>query len=110
MASLARLAQRQERNEIGVLTRPDGSATDPGKETIDLLTRTHFPAATERRHIKYNNLRNCPTEALYDKYQDWINTAKIKQALAGFEKKKSPGPDGIKPLLFEHLTPKFLSA
>ena len=108
MASLARLAQRQERRDINVLLHPDGTATDPGKETIDLLTSTHFPAATELRRIKYNNHRNCLTEALYNKYGDWISTDKIKRALAGFEKKKSPGPDGVKPLVFEHLPANFL--
>ena len=33
---------------------------------------------------------------------------KIKEALGGFEKKKSPGPDGIKPIIFEHLPEKTL--
>ena len=108
MASLARLAQREERRDIGVLAKPDGSCTEPGTETIDLLTQTHFPAATDRRHVSYNNRRNCLTASLDDKFTDWITIALIKEALGGFEKKKSPGPDGLKPLIFEHLPPEFL--
>ena len=109
MASLAKLAQREERRSINVLMRADGSTTDPGKDTIELLTDTHFPAATEKKHVTYNNRRNCSIMQLEDKYNDWINLNLIKQSLAGFEKKKSPGPDGIKPLVFEHLPQAFLN-
>ena len=110
MASLTKLAQREERREINVLTKADGSTTDPGKETIDLLTSTHFPAATETKRVTYNNRRNIDSELLRTKYGDWITQAKIKEALAGFEKKKSPGPDEIKPLLFDYLPEEFISA
>ena len=48
MASLARLAQRRERQDINVLTKQDGSSTDPGKETIDLLLRTHQPRGLQQ--------------------------------------------------------------
>ena len=110
MASLARLAQREERREINVLIKQDGTASQPGKDTIDVLTSTHFPAATQPVHVTYNNRRNCSAEMLNDKYTDWINPGLIRKALDGFEKKKSPGPDGIKPLIFEHLPPEFIQA
>ena len=109
MANLVRLAQREDRREINVLTKEDGSTTDPGVETIDLLTQVHFPAATDTLHVTYNNRRNCTTSSLDGKYEDWICSDKIRRALDGFEKKKSPGPDGLKPLLFEHLPTEFLT-
>ena len=108
VASLARLAQRESRRDINVLMKEDGSNTDPGKETMDLLTETHFPAATEQTRVTYNNRRNCSIAELKDKYTDWISTTLIRKALDGFEKKKSPGPDGIKPLIFEHLPAEFI--
>ena len=108
MANLVKIAQRQERKDVNVLSREDGTTTNPGKETIELLTETHFPAATNRLRVSYNNRKNCLTSSLEDKYKEWINPRKINQALAGFEKKKSPGPDGIKPLIFEHLPPQFI--
>ena len=107
VAKLTRLAQRQERRDINVMKRDDGSLTDPGKETIDILTKTHFPAASGVRHVTYNNRRNCTTEVLRAKYKSWITNELIVQALGEFEK-KSPGPDGLKPLVFEHLTEKFI--
>ena len=33
----------------------------------------------------------------------WISQELIQQAFAGFKAKKSPGPDGIKPIAFQHL-------
>ena len=33
----------------------------------------------------------------------WINNDKIKHAFKGFENKKSPGPDGLKPIILKHL-------
>ena len=108
MASLAKAAQWEDRRDINVLSREDGTSTDPGKETIDLLTKTHFPAATDLKHVTYNNRRNLPVSDISEKYKDWIDATKIKSALSGFEKKKSPGPDGIKPLVFEKLPEKFL--
>ena len=110
MASLARDAQREERRDINVLQRQDGSSTDPGAETIDLLTETHFPAATNTKHVTYNNRRNLAVESVKDKYKDWIDCHKIRAALNGFEKKKSPGPDELKPLVFDHLPDEFLAA
>ena len=109
MADLARAAQWEEKRDINVLTKEDGSSTDPGTETIDLLTGTHFPAATDTKHVTYNNRRNLRVEEIKAKYVDWIDAQKIAKALTDFEKKKSPGPDGIKPLVFEHLPREFLS-
>ena len=108
MASLAKLAQRNESRDINVLTKPDGTSTDPGKETIELLSNTHFPQAINTKHVTYNNRRNCDTKDLNNKYCSWIDIPKIKRSLGGFEKKKSPGPDGLKPLVFEHLPEAFL--
>ena len=108
MAALAKAAQRTDRSEINVLTKPDGVSTEPGSETIDLLKQTHFPAATDTKHVTYNNRRNLEVAQIKEKYTDWITTNKINSALAGFEKKKSPGPDGLRPLVFEHLPDSFL--
>lgn len=41
MAALAKLVQREERRQVNLLVRPDGSNTDPGTDTINLLTDTH---------------------------------------------------------------------
>ena len=100
MASLAKLAQREESRKVNVLDRGDGTCTNPGKETIELLTKTHFPAATSNRKVLYYNWRNALTKTISDKYKKWITPSLIRDPLVGFEKKESPGPDNIKPLVF----------
>ena len=42
------------------------------------------------------------------KNEDWITEELTKEALNLFQKKKSPGPDEIKPVIFEHLPLKFI--
>ena len=42
------------------------------------------------------------------KNEDWKTEEFTKQALNLFQKKKSPGPDEIKPVIFEHLLLKFI--
>ena len=108
-AALVKLAQRTERRDIDILRRSDGTSTEPGSDTIDLLTNTHFPAAQNTAHITYNNRKNAPATVISEKFKSWISPDLITRALLGFEKKKSPGPDDIKPLLFEHLPPEFIS-
>ena len=106
MAALAKQAQKEEKRDINVLSRPDGSSTDPGAQIINLLTETHFP---DSKHVTYNNRRNLPVEDIRQKFTDWIDKHKMICALQGFGKKKSPGPDGIKPLVFEHLPEEFIA-
>ena len=40
---------------------------------------------------------------LETRYNGWINEEKIIAAFKGFESKKLPGPDGIKPITLKHL-------
>ena len=40
---------------------------------------------------------------LETKYNDWISEEKIVAAFKGFESKKLPGPDGIKPITLKNL-------
>ena len=42
------------------------------------------------------------------KNEDWITEELTKEALNLFQKKKSPGPDEIKQVIFEHLPLKFI--
>ena len=86
-----------------MLEKADGTMTDPGEETITELVRVHFPYSDPIRHLKYNSAKNTPTALIQSEFSGWINGDRAKLAMAGFEKKKSPGPDNLKPVLFEHL-------
>ena len=41
-------------------------------------------------------------------FNEWINVIRVEKALCGFKAKKSPGPDGIKPIIFPHIPNTFI--
>ena len=84
VARFVKLSQRSESSNINTLVRQDDSSMAPGKETIDLLTSTHFLAATNIKHITYNNRRNLAMSEINNKYQDWITIPLVHRALLGF--------------------------
>ena len=90
MADLSKFIQRNERNEINALERNDWSTTNPGRETLDLLVGTYFPAATEMRRFKYDLSGDTKLNDIKDKYDAWINVIKIKAAIDSFKNGKSP--------------------
>ena len=47
-------------------------------------------------------------QELVTRYNDWISEEKIIAAFKGFESKKSPGPDGLKPIVLKHLPPSMI--
>ena len=47
MATVDKIINRKNQNKISTFLKDDGSTTQPGKETLQLLLNTHFPAATE---------------------------------------------------------------
>ena len=111
MASLARSMQKKERNKLYTLKRPNGSMTEPGQETLDLLFRTHFPESTPLRQPVYPPREvngSIPSIHIQQQYNHWINEFLLVKAMKKFNKKKSPGPDGIKPVVFDHLPPNFI--
>ena len=111
LASLARILQNKERNKLYTLQRPDGSMTDPGSETLNLLFQTHFPASTPLRKVDYLQHSMSPSDTsssfIKSRFDRWITLELLNKAFKKFNKKKSPGPDGIKPIVFEHLPQNF---
>ena len=87
---------------MGTLEKPDGTITQPGSDTLEYLLTQHFPSATAVKPTNYSNNKITRTEILNYK-PDWITTERVKKALLGFQSKKSPGTDGLKPIIFKHL-------
>ena len=111
MASLAKTLQKKERNKLYTLQKPDGTMTEPGQETLSLLFQTHFPASTPLVKVNHRSARFAEVQSrsvdIDKKYENWINLPALNKAFKKFNKKKSPGPDGIKPVVFEHLPLNF---
>ena len=109
VARLNKVLQRTDRESINLFQKPDWSYTDPGQESAEFLFRTHFPTATPVTPVTYSAASNTPTHVPLTKYTKWINNRLVRKSLEGFQDKKSPGPDSLKPIVFKHLPSRVIS-
>ena len=100
-----KILNNREHNKISVFDIPnsDGQTTEVGEETLNELLKAHFPTAGPVPHRKYSSAKTASREVINKMYENWINVERITEALEGFDGKKSPGPDELKPLIFKHL-------
>ena len=103
MATLFKIAQKRDKRSINTLLKPDNTLTEPGTETIQRLTDTHFPAAQPGiTPYKHDPSHLVNTEDLEDLHE-WIDVDVIRKAMRQFKPNKAPGPDGLKPIVFKYL-------
>ena len=104
MAKLFKIAQKRDRRAINTLRKPDLSLTDPGADTIQMLTGAHFPDAlpgtTPFKHSASNKIDR---EELESRYNDWISPALVRASMRLFKPNKAAGPDELKPIVFKYL-------
>ena len=89
--------------QIGSIVKPDGTHSLIGKDTHDIIMNSHFPQNTELKSTSYQNHLTVLSSDLTYLYDTWLSLNKIKLALNSFKDKKTPGPDGMKPIIFKHL-------
>ena len=103
MAVLFKIAQKRDRRSINTLLKPDNTLTEPGTETIQVLTDAHFPAATAGiTEMTHSNAHKISTSVIEDSH-DWIDVDLVRKALLQFKPNKAAGPDNLKPLVFKYL-------
>ena len=77
---------------------------DPGAATLQHLAETHFTTAEPLKETVYNTGITKTRDEINRWNPKWIIISLVKLALKQFHNKKSPGPDGLKPLILKHLT------
>ena len=103
MATLFKIAQHRDRRSINTLLKPDNTLSEPGADTINMLTAAHFPAATPgTTSFKHDNSLQIDTETIREAH-DWIDDDLVRKSMKQFKPNKAPGPDGLKPLVFKYL-------
>ena len=89
MSKLNRIIQGQNRDDINIFHKEDGSCTEPGKETLSHLITTHFSSSTDVVHIKYSSTDPHPLlDDVRNKYLDWLNAPLMTEALRRWIRKK----------------------
>ena len=91
---------------MGTFEKPDGSLTDPGTDTLQHLLDTHCPTATPIQPTQYNKYKSIPKARVTAWTPSWLTTDKLLLAIKQFQNKKSPGPDGLRPIALKHLPSK----
>ena len=91
--------KRGKINDIGTLRRKDGTYTDTPQETIEELLQTLFPddLETEDYDLSQNNYTTLGEE----KIKEIVNKTTVTAALKSFKPFKSPGEDGIHPVMIQ---------
>jgi len=84
------------------LRKEDNSYTIGSKEKLELLLPTHFPLSTLQ--TDWNTpvtaqSRPCATD--WAKSKSIVTTERLRWAIGKFQPYKSPGPDGIQPILLQ---------
>ena len=104
MAVLYKIAQRRDKRSINTLLRPDGTLTDPGKDAIQMLTQTHFPAAIEgTTPFQHDNSKVIIDIESIREAHEWIDPDLVRKSLKLFKPHKADGPDGLKPIVLKYL-------
>jgi ribonuclease HI len=107
MVILNKVAQKKERHSLNTL-EVNGEHTLPGTETIQALINYHFPSHSEVPHYTYNSTHSVLLDELQDQFSTWVNIPTIRAAMDKFIPKKSPGPDGLPPVIFKYLPESIL--
>ena len=102
MNKFRKIVQGSEQVTLGTLTKESGEQTKPGKDTIEYLSQIHFNKATPLKATP--NKPDRIHKSMVDNYNDNIITEeKVVAAFKAFKVKKSPGTDGIHPLILQQL-------
>ena len=98
-AKIAKVMTQGKIKKIGTLRKLDGSYTTSPSETLQVLLDTHFPdkVRTEANNLDIFVGNNNNSKAIYDN----INEESVKSAILSFKPYKSPGQDGIFPVLLQ---------
>ena len=92
---------------VSTFTKADGSTTMPGKETAEHLLHSHFPDRGKISPTKYNHVM-APSFEIEGRFSTWISKELVEESLLKFEHKKSPGPDGLRPIICQYFPDNIL--
>ena len=105
-ARLNRLLARNPGAMLSTLKLPDGTYSESDRETLTLLTMAHFPGFKGPTEVGWSSQKGRPLPATQlglrgRLAREIASPARVRWALKSFNPYKSPGPDGIYPVLLQ---------
>lgn len=110
-ARIARALNKKDTNGIGFLRKDDGNYTSSRKETINLLLSTHFPESTPFVEDTKTYFCSLPFPSLTYRreiIEEVVTEKKVSWAINSFQPFKSPGGDGILPIMLQKCLPQLV--
>ena len=89
---------------IGTLKDEEGNFANTGKDTMELLAKTHFPGAKDICSEDDQHFIGSIKRVKRDQWtfaKDILNHNNVRWAISTFKPLKSPGPDGIMPIMIQ---------
>ena len=103
-ARIQKILRRDEPIMVGTLKDEDGSFANTGKEVMEIMAKNHFPGSrdiqsNDGQHFIGSNKRVGRSQWAYAK--NILNQNNVRWAITTFKPLKSPGPDGIMPIMIQ---------
>ena len=102
-ARLNNIMNMERKRGLGTMLKPDGTYTTTPDETLSFLLNFHYPTRNkdlEVPELNYGSI-NDKRDRDNDYINDILNFQAIEAAFKSFKPYKSPGPDGIYPVLIQ---------
>ena len=87
---------------VSSFEKQDGTFILPGEETATHVLESHFPESEPAFYPHYTH-KHIDMDDIVTSHEEVINPTLIREALAMFANKKTPGPDGYKPEMLQNL-------
>ena len=99
MSRMSKILKYSTSSQLGMLKLPTGDFTNSNEQALQHMFDTHFPGCTVDGTVQY--VRRQPTVADWRIVNRTISRDKIAWAISEMEPYKSPGVDGIYPILLQ---------
>lgn len=104
-AKLQKILSKQPANPLGTLKVPGGGFTADGKDTLELMLQTHLPDSVITSgpddQLEQEGLYNRTSRASWETAKKVVTYGRARWAVTSFQPFKSPGPDGVYPVLLQ---------
>lgn len=98
---LTKVLDKGQSQKMSLLIRPDGTITKTTEETLQHLMDTHFPGNTTIDPTEGTASNHTTTNREWIEAMNTITPKKVVWAVKEFKPYKSPGPDGIYPIMLQ---------
>ena len=107
---LNKILSKKKYREVGLIKLPDGTLTESTQESYQVLMEEHFPGCEQTAPDVNSQADMRGDEGQPDQPQlidsiPWIDESLVVRSISIFDDYKSPGPDGLKPIVLKHLPP-----